>query len=263
MIPIYPKWPVDPRSLLSFLPWPVLAGVLFWFWRRRRSWGRHALLGFGFFLINLLPFIGFNSVTYMTFTWVMDHFLYLPMIGLIGLAVAAFEDIEGRISRPLRPWPAWTMAVTLALLAWESHDYAAIFVGPEELWSYTVEHNPTSWLACNNLGNVMLETDRVPEAITLYEKALRINPATPEAHNNLGLALYQQNRITEAIDQYDLALKFNPHFGLAHSNLGNALSREGRVREAIGHYEQALLVNPHDADARANLTKLKGPPNAP
>jgi protein O-mannosyl-transferase len=263
MLPIYPKWPVDPHSPISFLPWPVLGGVICWFWSKRASWGRHALLGVGFFLINLLPFIGFNSVTYMGFTWVMDHFLYLPLIGLIGLAIAALEQVEGRISDDRRPWLAGMTAVVLALLAWESHGYAGIFIGPEKLWTYTVERNPTSWLAHNNLGNVMLETGRVPEAIQEYGKALQFNPHSVEAHNNLGLALNQEGRTSEAIDNYELALKDNPHFGLALSNLGNVLARMGRVREAIANYEQALLVDPHNSDARANLTKLKAGQKAP
>jgi hypothetical protein len=263
MIPIYPKWPVDPHSLIQFLPWPVLGGVICLLWSKRADWGRHALLGLGFFLINLAPFIGFTSVTYMGFTWVMDHFLYIPIIGLIGLAIAALEQIEGRISNSMRPWLAGMTAAILALLAWESHDYAGIFIGPEKLWTYTLEHNPTSWLAYNNLGGVLLETGRVPEAIEAYEKALQFNPNMIEAHNNLGLALYQRGRTSEAIDQYEQALKFNPHFALAHSNLANALSKMGRVREAIDHYEQALLVNPNDSDARANLTKLKATLNTP
>jgi predicted negative regulator of RcsB-dependent stress response len=263
MLPIYPKWPVDPHSLVSFLPWPVLGGVICWLWSIRASWGRHALLGLGFFLLNLLPFIGFNSVTYMGFTWVMDHFLYLPLIGLIGLAIAALEEIEGRISGDGRPWLAGIAAVVLALLAWESHDYAEIFIGPEKLWGYTVEHNPTSWLAHNNLGNVLLETGRVPEAIEQYEESLQFNPNGVEAHNNLGFALYQEGQTEQAIEQYRLALKFNPHFPVTLPNLANALSRMGRTQEAIEAYEQALLVNPNDREARANLTKLKARQKTP
>jgi protein O-mannosyl-transferase len=257
MLPIYPKWPVDPHALISFLPWLILGGVFCWLWIRRANWGRHALLGLGFFLINLAPFIGLTSVSYMRFTWVMDHFLYLPMIGLIGLAIAALEQIEGRISGAMRPLLAGMTAVVLALLAWESHDYAGMFIGPEKLWTYTVERDPTAWLAYNNLGNVLFETGRVPEAIGQYEKALQLNPGMVEAHNNLGLALYQTGRVQEAIDHYQQALIGNPHFAIAHTNLGNAFSQMGRIQEAIDHYQQALLANPHDSAALANLAKLQ------
>jgi len=194
---------------------------------------------------------------------VMDHFLYLPLIGLIGLAVAMLEDIESRISGSARYGLAGMTAVVLAFLAWKSHDYAGMFSGPEKLWTYTVERNPTAWLAHNNLGNVMLETGRISEAIEQYEIALQLNPNMVEAHCNLGLALDQTGRTQEAIAHYEQALKLNPHFALAHTNLAKLLAREGRAREAIDHYEQALLVNPGDHDARTNLTKLKGRQNAP
>ena len=169
MLPIYPKWPVDPSSPIDFLPWLVMAGMVAWLGSKRATWGRHALLGLGFFLINLLPFIGFNSVTYMGFTWVMDHFLYIPMIGLIGLTIAALENIESRIPSPQRPWLAGITAAVLALLAWQSEVYAGMFGSPEKLWSYTAERNPSAWLAYNNLGNAYFETGRVPEAIAAYQ----------------------------------------------------------------------------------------------
>ena len=263
MLPIYPKWPIDPPSLLSFLPWPILGASIIWFWARRATWGRHALLGTGFFLINLSPFIGLNSVTYMGFTWVMDHFLYLPIIGLIGLAVAALEDLDGKIPSFTRAFLAVPTALVLALMAWESYGYAGVFDGPEKLWTYTIERNPTSWLAHNNLGDVMLETGREQEAIKQYDEALHYNPNMVEAHTNLGFALEQMGRTSEAIDQYELALKFNPHFGLAQAHMGNALAKIGRVRDAIDHYEEALLINPNDSAVRANLTKLKAGDKSP
>jgi branched-subunit amino acid transport protein AzlD len=263
MIPIYPKWPVDPSSLFSYVPWLIVGAMLGFLWSRRKGWGRHVLLGLGFFLLNLLPFIGFTSVSYMGFTWVMDHFLYLPLIGLIGLAIACLDNIDSRISSSIRPALAGMTAVVLALLAWESNSYAGVFAGPEALWSYTIAHNPNGWLAHNNLGNVFLETGRVPEAMAEYDTAIQLNPGCVEANNNLGFALEQEGRTSEAIARYEQALKFNPHFVLALTNLAYALAQEGRVQEAIDHYQLALLVNPNDAEARANLTKLKAASKMP
>jgi tetratricopeptide (TPR) repeat protein len=255
LLPIYPRR--QPVPFWQMAPSFLIVLSLVFFWTQRKGWGRHLLLGFGFFLINLIPVAGIIRMSYTNSSWVADHLVYLPMIGLIGLAISGIELIEGRISNAMCPLLAGVMAVVLGLLALESHNYAGMFIGPEKLWTYTLAHNPTSWQAHNNLGNVLLETDRLPEAIKQYNESLQFNPNGVEAHTNMGLALDQQGRTPEAIEQYELALKFNPHFALAHINLGNALSKTGRVPEAIEHYKQALLANPNDNDVRANLTKLQ------
>lgn len=257
LLPIYPKWTIDPPSLVQFLPWPILMAAIAWFWTKRRGWGRHALLGLGFFLINLAPFAGFNPASYMGISWVMDHFLYLPMIGLIGLAIAALERIEDGLSESGRALSAVPIALVMGLLAWGSHSYAALFIGQETLWTYTVQHNPGAWLAYNNLGNIEFETGRLSEAIDHYQTALRVNPNAVEARNNLGMALRLKGRPADAIGQFEDALKINPHFALAHVNLGDTLSELGRTAEAIDHYREALEINPADAATRNKLQALE------
>ncbi len=257
MTPIYPQWAVHPESPLAYWPWVVIAAAFVFFWTRRATWGRHALLGCGFFLLNLLPFIGLNSVTYMGFTWVMDHFLYLPLIGWIGLAVALMDTIDAHLSPLGRPWFAALIAVLFAMLALESETYAGMFSGPEKLWTYTLAHNPTSWLAHNNLGTVYLETNRAPEAVAQFEAALRSKPGSAEAHTNLGFAYELAGRNQEALAQYRQALLSNPHFGLAQGHLGHLCEKMGLIPEAISHYEDVLRANPADAATRATLARLK------
>jgi tetratricopeptide (TPR) repeat protein len=287
LLPIYPRWVVDPPTLMQFLPWPILLVVIFWFWIKRASWGRHALLGLGFFLINLAPFLGFNAGSYMAFTWVMDHLLYLPIIGLIGLAVAALGQIEHRLSSAFRPCGIGLVALLMALLAFDSHSYARMFTNQQTLWTYELRHNPEAWLAHNNLGTalqntgqlseameqfeltlqinpnyadtyynlgtVLLQTGRVSQAIEQYQKALSLNPDNMKIHNNLGNALEQAGRLPEAIDQYRQVLRLMPDFAEAHYNLANALQHAGRLTEAVGQYEQALQIKPRDALTHHNL----------
>jgi hypothetical protein len=132
LVPMSPyQWPVHPESPLAYAPWILIAAALAFLWWRRAGWGRHALLGVGFFVLNLLPILGFNSVTYMGYTWVMDHFLYVPMIGLIGLAIAWLGAIDGRLSTRTRPWLAGILALLFAVLALGSESYAEVFAGAE------------------------------------------------------------------------------------------------------------------------------------
>ena len=253
LLPIYPKWPIDPSSPVQFLPWLVLCGVIYWFWTKREGWGRHALLGLGFFLINLGPCPGFIPAPDMAFTWVMDHFLYLPIIGLIGLVVAALGQMEIELPASFRHCGFVLVTVVLAFLAFESHSYAKMFVNSETLWTYELQYNPEAYPAYVNLGNAQLQTGRLSDAMKQFELALQINPNYAEAHYNLGNALLQTNQVSEAINQYRQALRIKPGYAEAHSNLGAILFQKGQISEAIEQMELALHFKPGYAEEHYNL----------
>ena len=253
LLPVYPKWAVDPALPLHYLPWLVLGGAVWWLWTKRQGWGRHALLGLGFFLINLAPCPGFIPAPNMGYAWVMDHFLYLPIIGLIGIVVAAMGQAAERLTPTFRPVGVGVVALVMILLAWESHSYAGLYINQETLWTYTLQRNPEAWPAHINLGDALQQSGRISEAIEQFEQALRINPDYDEAHYNLGNVLNQTGRASEAMEHFEEALRINPEYAEAHYNLGNALRQTGRVAEAIEQYKEALRTNPDYADAHYNL----------
>jgi tetratricopeptide (TPR) repeat protein len=252
-LPDYPRWVLDPPSLVQILPIPLLMALGFGLWTWRGSWGRHVLLGFGFFLINLLPVLVFIVMNYDTMIWSMDHLVYLPIIGLIGLAVAAMGQAEERLIPSLRPVGVGVVAVVMIFLAWESHGYAGLYINSETLWNYTLQRNPQAYLAHNNLGSVLDGEGRINEAMEQFEQALQIKPDFTEAHNNLGYALQQSGRMAEAIKQYQEALRLKPDFAEAHYNLGNTLLLTGRMAEAIQQYQEALRLKPDYAEAHGNM----------
>jgi tetratricopeptide (TPR) repeat protein len=252
MMPIYPQWTIDPPSPGQFLPWPILAGMSYWFWTKRRTWGRHALLALGFFIVMLLPFIGVIAASYMTFTWVMDHFLYIPIIALIALATAGLGQIQDRVPKTVSAGGMAVVALLLVFLAVESRSYARMFTNPETFWSYALQRNPEAWPAHNNLGNGLLANGRNAEAIEQYELSLRVKPGYYDAHYNLGNAFYQTGRTEEAIEQLQTAIRIDPHFAEAHFNLGNALLRQRRVAEAADQFRQAAQISPRAAAVYLN-----------
>lgn len=264
MLPIYPQWIIDPPSLPQFLPWLAIAAMFLICWSRRKSWGRHAILGLGFFLVMLLPFIGFKVISFMSFTWVMDHFLYLPMLGLIGLAVSLWDKISSLLSGPVRlSWQTAT-AVALALLMLGSHSYAGKYLDHETLWTYTLKYNPDAWPAHDNLGNVLFTKGDLAGAISQFRAALAIHPQQFEGHNNLGVVLAQKGLREEAIREYRESLKYNSTFVPANLNLADALFATGQRDKALAQYARVLDLDPHNKDALARLRALQNsnPPSA-
>ncbi len=253
LLPIYPQWSLSPPSLLEVLTLPALAGLFWALWSRRKGWGRDAIFGFGFFLLNALPVLGLVKMDYLRISAVADHLAYLPIIGLIGLAVGAGEVLRRQIPSTLRLYSAAALTALFAGLAWQSHAYAGIFVNQEVLWAYTLRSNPQAWLAHYNLGMLQLAQGRLTPGREHLEQALALRPDYPAARNNLAALLLQTGQPAQAADLLEENLKRHPDDSRGHNNLGNALVALGRLPEAVEQYQEALRINPSDPDLHNNL----------
>lgn len=252
-MPIYPRWDVDPPLFTQFLPYPILIGVLLWCWSKRTPWGRHALLGLGFFLIMLAPFV---SLIPMSYTWVMDHLVYIPLIGLVGLVVAGVGEIETMIPASCRPLGVGFVAAVIAFLGWQCHSYATVFANPETMWSYAVEKNPEAWPAYDNLGVAFVKAGDLAGGIEQYNRSLQLHPC-PSVYNNLGLALMQTDLLPEALSAFESSVQLAPEYTETYNHLGFALMEAGREAEAKQQFETALRLDPGDEYARRFLDQIE------
>lgn len=252
LVPIYPQWQADPPEFWQFLPWPVLAAALFFFWIKRNTWGRHALLGIGFYGIMLLPVLGFVAMSYMRVSWVADHFLYIPMIGIVALVVAAGARIfEASRARWKLPLAAATAAILFAL-ALLSHRYAEVWENEDKLWTYTLRHNWNSWQAHNRLGAREFNRGHVDVALEHFRTATRLRPDLAETQNNLGSAVLAKKDTQRAIQHFREALRLSPGIVAIQSNLANALVLDGQIEEARGLYGDLSRRFPQSASFLCN-----------
>jgi len=251
---VYPRWNVVTSSIWSWFPLAgvIIVGGVLWAWRRR-SWARVGLFGFLFFVMALLPVLGFFDVFYFRYSFVADHFQYLASLGIIALAATGIAQVLERNKLWLTPTGNVLCAVLLVTLAGLTWKQARVYRDPETLWRDTVTKNPVGWMAHDNLGYTLTQAGKLDEAMEHFERALRIRPDYPEAHNNLGVALTRAGRTQEAISHFEQALRLKPHYPDAYYNLGIALADAGRLQEAVVYYERALELKPDNAEAYNNL----------
>jgi tetratricopeptide (TPR) repeat protein len=251
---VYPRWDVNASSLWSWLPIAALVALAVMVWRcRNRAGCRAVLFGGGFFIVALLPVLGFFDIFYLRYSFVADHFQYLACLGLISLTASAGTAICARAGQSGRGFGTLAAAIVLLILGVSTWRQAHIYQDMETLWTDTLMKNPQCWMAHDNLGNDFLQKGKLSDAIGHFEQALRIKPDYAEARYNLGTALSREGRIPEAIAQYDQALRLKPDYAEAHNNLGIALAQTGKLDDAIPHFEQALRINPDYDQARCNL----------
>jgi tetratricopeptide (TPR) repeat protein len=178
-----------------------------------------------------------------------EHRLYLSLAAVVVLVVLGLYRLIGR--RCLLVCAAAAIG-----LGWLSVQRNKDYRNELSLWSDTVAKCPDNERAIYSMGCVFMKMpDRMPDAITAYEAALRINPDYAEAHYNLGNALFNMpGHLSEAITHFEAAVRLNPESVEMHNNLGTALrSVPGRLPEAIAQYEAAIRIDPGSVEAHYNL----------
>ena len=253
---IYSRWNISQAVWWQYL-FPISALILasvLWVLRKR---SRAPLTAFLIFMATIFPVMGFFNVYPFRFSFVADHFQYLAFIGPIALMAAGIESgfrfIDKNLRRFIQPMVYIILLITLSALTFNQ---SSMYTDAEILYRTTIKKNPVCWMAYDNLGVILANSNRPDESMSLYRKALEIKPDDPEAWNNLGNALFQTGRIDEAMNYFQKALKINPKYPDAHNNLGILLEKKGRIDEAIDEYRKALEFNSSLSEAHKNLGTL-------
>jgi hypothetical protein len=168
---IYPRWTIDPRAAVTYLPALLFAGLLFLFWRGRRGWGRPFSFALGYFTVALAPALGMVDMAYFSNSRVADHFQYLALPGIIAL-IAALARHKRRLA------PALAAGMAVAVLAFLTWGHEKVLADGRTLWEDNLARNPNSWKVCMNLSAVLLEEGKTEEAIALKNRADALLHAT-------------------------------------------------------------------------------------
>ena len=166
---------------------------------------------------------------------------------LSGLSIGAVGD-RVVVKEGTRRWQA------------ESGQYLLAFEGdPADGSLSVIERAPTqpsddaeSWFD----AAVALEDKDAEAAIQAYRRAVSADPSLLDAHINLGWLLHEAGRLPEAEQAYRAAIEACGGDSALMYNFGVLLHDMNRGREAVEAYESALRGNPGLADAHYNLALL-------
>ena len=245
---IYPRWEFGGTSLVALVP-AVLAGlVLFALWglrSRTRAPLAIALLFGG----SLFPVLGFFNVYGFLYSYVADHWQYLPCLAVIAGCASALTRVLERLPRALR---IGMPLVLLGLLGFSSWQRTAMYRDLETFYRALLRDNPGAWMAHNNLGTFLREKGRIDEAEVHFNETLRLRPQSAKAHNNLGVLHQDRRRHAQALPFFREAVRLAPDSAIYHDNLATALRETGQAAEALTHHREALIRDPGWAVAQNN-----------
>lgn len=116
---------------------------------------------------------------------------------------------------------------------------------PTLLDSGTIEPAPSSSMSLLLAkGQVLLDTERLQDAVNCFQEAITVDASNSEAHLKKGIALERMGRMEQALAAYEEALRLNPKRTVANVYKARVLAALHRYDEAISTYDNALGRNP-------------------
>ena len=112
---------------------------------------------------------------------------------------------------------------------------------------------PISWKV---LGAIFMRTCRMPQALDVHQKVVKLVPQDFEAHYDLGLTLQELGKFQESELSLRKAVELNPNFVEGYYYLGIVLRALDRLYEAEENYRKALELKPDLSEAIINIGQL-------
>jgi Flp pilus assembly protein TadD len=126
----------------------------------------------------------------------------------------------------------------------------------EQLMRKLIQVRPDYAQAYNALGYSLLErNERIPEAVTLVEKALQLAPDDAAIMDSVGWGYYRTGKLDDSVRMLRRALAGNPDPEIA-AHLGEVLWARGDKGEAQKVWQDSLKANPGNAVLQAVMKKF-------
>jgi tetratricopeptide (TPR) repeat protein len=104
-----------------------------------------------------------------------------------------------------------------------------------------------------NAASLLQETERIADAIRVYQTLLQASPRYFPAQFNLAKCYESNGALDKAIEHFSLAVEISPKLFEAQFHLGNALATAGQFDKALTYLKEAVELNKNSALAWHSL----------
>lgn len=250
---VYPRWDIKAATLWTWsFPLGVVI-VLAGLWSFRRRIGNGPLAAVLFFIVTLLPALGFINFYPMRFSFVADHFQYLASIGIIVLLTESLVHFMAK--RNMKPVVRIAVPAFYAIvLAVGTILYLPAFRDQSTQWTRTIDKNPSAWLAYANRGVLLARAGQTRQALDDYDKALELIDDA-DIHFNRGNAYLDLGEYHKAVADFSRAIGLFSYRDAYYNNRGLAYLELGEHQNALSDFKEAIRLNPRHKFAWANKGK--------
>jgi tetratricopeptide (TPR) repeat protein len=121
----------------------------------------------------------------------------------------------------------------------------------EQTFRTVLETEPDHAAALNYLGYMLADRgQKLPEALTLIERAIAVGGENPSYLDSLGWAYFRLSRFDEAVGPLERAAAGAPRVSVIQDHLGEAYMKLERYDQAVEAFDRALAGDRRDIDAR-------------
>ena len=131
-----------------------------------------------------------------------------------------------------------------------------------ELYKRSIEIYPTAE-GHTFLGWTYSFQGRLEDAIQECLRAIEVDPTFGNPYNDIGAYLVEKDRLDEAISWFERALRAPRYesYCFPHFNLGRVYERKHMYARALDHYKKALAENPQHLGALQSVRRLQAMTN--
>jgi len=114
-----------------------------------------------------------------------------------------------------------------------------------------------SWEDLKEKGNALFKQKRYEDAISYYNKAIKLNPNQEVLYSNKGTCEKCLKEYKEAIRDYEKALEINPKNTKNMNRLASVYIIKGKIGDAKIMQEKALNLEPYNSTFREQMTSIE------